>query len=410
MRLILEAPQLIDGSGRAPLKNAAVLIEDGVIAEVTTQDALSADKHQDYEVIASEDGTIMPGFIEMHSHIHLSAEPDVYAQITTESDETLLVRGVQAVRTALNSGVTTMRDLGSKNNIVFPIREAIERGLIPGPRLLASGFPITTTGGHCNMFGTEADTAMDVVKAIRRQFKQGADCIKIISTGGALTPGTNLREAQYDSATLQAAVTDAERLGLRVAAHCHAAKGVKNCVEAGIHNLIHCTWLAEDPDEMFDYDPRTADEIAEKGLYVDPTLALGHLNRMRAEPDPERAAMMRDPSLRYEILKDMWDRGIKFVTGMDMGVSYARFGDFAYTPEVMVSGMGISPMDAIVSSTKTSAECLGIIAETGTIENGKSADVLIVNGDPLADIRALHSVNTVVKAGQVIKQNNQLLS
>ncbi len=410
MRLILEAPQLIDGSGNPPLKDAAVLVEGGAITAVGSQEALSQEKTPDCEVISVEDGAIMPGFVEVHSHIHLSAGPHVYQEVTTESDETLIVRGVQAVRTALNSGVTTMRDLGSKNHVIFPIREAIEQGLIPGPKLLASGFPITTTGGHCNMFGREADTAADVVKAIRDQFKQGADCIKIMSTGGGLTPGTNMREAQYDAATLRAAIADAERLELRVAAHCHGTAGVKNCVEAGVHNLIHCTWLSENPDEIYDYDPRTADEIAEKGLYVDPTLALGHLNRMRRVPDPEVARMMRDPARRMEILRDMWDRGVKFVTGMDMGVPYARFDDFAYTPEVMVTGMGISPMDAIVCSTKTSAECLGIDDVTGTLEKGKTADILIINGDPLADIKALHSVNTIVKAGQIVKRENQLLS
>ena len=409
MKLVLKASQLIDGTGHSTKEDAAVLIEDGRIASITNQEALSQTEQEDCEVISVEDGTIMPGFIEMHSHIHLSAEADVYSQITSESDEMLMIRGVQAVRNALSSGVTTMRDLGSKNNIVFPIREAIEKDVIPGPRLLASGYPITTTGGHCNMFGTEADSSMEVVQAIRRQFKQGADCIKIISTGGALTPGTNLRAAQYDSTTLAAAVTDAERLDLQVAAHCHATAGIKNCVKAGIHNLIHCTWLAEDPDEVFDYDPKTADEIAEKGIYVDPTLALGHLNRLRAVFNPESPRVMRDPSRRFEILRDMWDRGVKFVTGMDMGVSYARFNDFAYTPEVMVTGMGISPMEAIVCSTKTSAECLGIEEETGTLENGKSADVLIIDGDPLADITALHRVNTIVRAGRVIKHKNELL-
>lgn len=409
MRLILEAPQLIDGTGGPPLRDAAVLVEDGVIAAVDSQEAMSQAKTEDCEVIAVENGAIMPGFVEAHSHIHLSAGQDVYEQVTTESDETLLIRAVQAVRTALASGVTTMRDLGSKNNIIFPVRDAIKEGVIPGPRLLASGYPITTTGGHCNMFGTEADTTMDVLKAIRRQFRDGADCIKIISTGGGITPGTNVREAQYDAATLQAAIVDAERLELHVAAHCHGTVGIKNCVEAGVHTLVHCTWLSQDPDEMFDYDPRTADEIAEKELYVDPTLALGHLNTIRGRVRPQGARMMRDPAERFRILRDMWDRGIKFVAGMDMGVPNARFDDFAYTPEVMVTGMGISLMDAIVCSTKTSAECLGVIEETGTIEAGKSADVLITDGDPLADITALHNVNTIVKAGQLVKRHNELL-
>ena len=116
----------------------------------------------------------------MHSHIHCSSEADAYEHITTESNETFLLRGTQAVRAALSSGVTTMRDLGSRNEVVFPLRQGISDGIIPGPRLLVAGTPITTTGGHCNMFGTEANTSAEVVKAIRQQFKLGADCIKIM--------------------------------------------------------------------------------------------------------------------------------------------------------------------------------------------------------------------------------------
>lgn len=409
MKLVLEAPRLIDGTGQTPVENAAILIEDGIITAITNRATLLPLKQEGCQVIAVEDGTIMPGFIEMHSHIHCSAQQDAYHHVMTESNEFLLLRAVQAVRSALSSGVTTMRDLGSKNDVVFPIRSGIKNGLIPGPRLLASGCPITTTGGHCNMFGTEADSSDEVLKAIRHQFKQGADCIKIISTGGGFTPGTNVRAPQYDSITLQAAVTDAERLGLPVAAHCHGTTGIKNCVKAGIHNLIHCSWFAEDPEKTYDYDPNTVNEIAEKGLYVDPTIALRHLNNLRGRISPGPTAVMGDPTRRFEILRDMWDRGVKFVTGLDSGMTNAYFNDFAFTPEVMVSGMGISPMQAIVCSTRTSAECLNIIKETGTLERGKSADILIINGDPLADITALHNVNTIVKAGQIIKQNDRIL-
>ena len=409
MKLVLKADRLIDGTGAAPIVNAALIVEDGKITAVGTQDELKVEAGDGVEVIEASGSTIMPGFIEMHSHIHCSAETDAYRHVTTESDETLLMRGVQAVRAALTSGVTTMRDLGSKNQVAFPIKQAIRDGIIPGPRLLVAGTPITTTGGHCNMFGTEADTSEEVVQAIRHQFKQGADCIKIMSTGGGFTPGTNIRAPQYPVETLRAAVKDAERLNLRVAAHCHASAGVRNCLEAGVHNLIHCTWLSEDPDEMYDYDTGVADAIAEKGLFVDPTLALVRLDTLR---DPERArerATQRDPERRFEILRDMWDRGVKFVTGMDSGMTNARFDDFAYIPEVMVDSLGVSPMEAIVSSTQTSADCLGILEETGTLEPGKDADVVIVNGDPLADIRALHSVDTIVKQGSVVKRNGEVL-
>lgn len=409
MKLVLKAGRLIDGAGAPPVENGAVVVKNGRVAEVTTQDKLRLAEREEAEVIDVPGGTLMPGFIEMHTHIHCSAQTDAYTHIMTESDETFIMRGVGAVRAALGSGVTTMRDLGSRNQVIMPIKAAVAQGIIPGPRIIAAGTPITTTGGHCNMFGTEADTAEQVVTAIRNQFKLGADCIKIMSTGGGFTPGTNVRAPQYPAETLRAAVQDAERLGLRVAAHCHAAAGVRNCVDAGIHNLIHCTWLAEDESDMYDYDTDYADMIAEKGLYVDPTLALGRLNDIRGRNRPPASGAMGDPARRFEILRDMWDRGVKFVTGMDSGMTNANFDDFAYIPQVMVEEMGITPMEAIVCSTRTSAECLGLEDEIGTLAAGKSADVLIINGDPSADITALHSVNTIISQGSVVKRDGELL-
>lgn len=409
MKLVLKADRLIDGTGADPIINGALVIENGRISEVTTQDKLNVAPGDNTEIIEVAGGSIMPGFIEMHSHMHCSAELDAYTHITTENDQTFVMRSVGAMHDALASGVTTMRDLGARNQVAFPIKAAIENGIIPGPRLIVTGTPITTTGGHCNMFGTEADSAEEVVTALRGQFKQGAGYIKIMSTGGGFTPGTNVRAPQYPVETLKAAVKDAERLNLRIAAHCHAAAGVRNCVEAGIHNLIHCSWLAENPDDMYDYDTDVADQIAEKGIYVDPTLALGRLNNIRGRAPGPRSGAMQDPVRRFEILRDMWDRGVKFVTGMDSGMTNARFGDFAFIPQVMVEDMYISPMEAIVCSTQTSAECLGIEDETGTLVAGKAADVVIVDGDPSSDITAMHNVNTIVKQGDIVKKNGDLL-
>ena len=408
-KLILQADRLIDGTGASAVSQAAIVLENGRISRVTTQEQLTPGDTAEADVIEVQGGTIMPGFIEMHSHIHCSTQEDAYLHITTESDQVFVMRGVQAVRAALASGVTTMRDQGSRNQVVFPLRQAIADGIVPGPRLLAAGNPITTTGGHCNMFGTEADTSDDVVTAVRGQFKLGADCIKIMATGGGFTPGTNIRAPQYPAETLRAAVQDAERLGLRVSAHCHATAGVKNCVDAGIHTLVHCSWMAEDPEKLYDYDPDYADRIAEKGIYVDPTLALGRLNQLRRVTPRPLDGPERDPVRRFEILRDMWDRGVKFVTGMDSGMANARFDDFAYIPQVMVEELRITPMEAIVCATRTSAECLGILDETGTLEPGKAADVVVVDGNAAEDITALHRVDTIVKQGQIVKRNGKLL-
>jgi len=409
MKYIIQSDRLIDGSGSIPLPKGAIVIEGDKISKICTSDELTETDKNQAEILSVPGGSILPGFIEMHSHIHCSSEADAYEHITTESNETFLLRGTQAVRAALSSGVTTMRDLGSRNEVVFPLREGINHGIVPGPRLLVAGTPITTTGGHCNMFGTEANTSEEVVKAIRQQFKLGADCIKIMSTGGGFTPGTNVRAPQYSSEILKNAVNDAERLGLKVAAHCHAAEGVKNCVDAGIHNLIHCSWLSSNPSELYDYDGGVADLIAEKDIYVDPTLALSHLNKLRGKTIKPDAPAMRDPEKRFEILRDMWDRGVKFVTGMDSGMTNARFDDFAFIPEIMVNNMYISPLEAITCATKTSAECLGMEEEIGTLEAGKSADVIVVNGDPSEDITKLHDVNTIISQGTLVKRKNTLL-
>jgi len=408
MRLILKANRLIDGTGAVPIENAAIVVEDGRISEVTQQDKLDTGDRDDSDVIDVSGGTLMPGFIEVHTHIHCSAQADAYRHITTESDEVFLMRGVQAVRAVLSSGVTTMRDLGSRNQVIFPLKQAVEDGIVPGPRMLVAGTPITTTGGHCNMFGTEADTSDEMVTAVRGQFKSGADWIKVMSTGGGFNPGTNVRAPQYPVETLRAAVQDAERLNLRVAAHCHASAGVRNCVDAGVHNLIHCSWLDEDPNGMFDYDEDYADRLAEAGTWVDPTLALGRLNQIRGRVRTT-GGPMRDPVRRFEILRDMWDRGVKFVTGMDAGMTNANFDDFAYIPQVMVEDMRISPMEAIVCATQTSADCLGVLDETGTLEAGKAADILIIDGNPAEDIATLHTVNTIVKQGTVVKREGELL-
>jgi len=409
MKLIIKADRLIDANSLDPLVNSALVIENGKIVEIISQDKLKIIDTESFDIIDAGDSTIMPGFIEMHTHMHVNSENDAYKQVTTESNDLLLMRAVKAVRETLTSGVTTMRDLGSKNEIAFPIKEAVNKGVIPGPRLLVTGTPITSTGGHCNSFGYEADTKDEVVKAVRSQFKKGADYIKIMSTGGGFTPGTNMREAQYSVDILKAAVEDAERLGLKVAAHCHGTAGIKNCVEAGIHNLIHCSWLSENPSEMFDYDPEITNQIVEKGLFLDPTLAIDRLNQIR---DPERykiRSVIKDPVKRFEILKDMWGKGVKFVTGMDSGMINAKFDDFAVIPQVMVEDLGVSNMEAIICSTKTSADCLGILKETGTLEPGKSADIIVVKGNPLDDIKLLSNVENIILKGKVIKRNDKLL-
>ena len=407
MNKIIKGKYLIDGNGGKPKENSAVIIENGKIKDITDSNNLPK---EGYEILDYPDATIMPGLVEVHTHMHVSPEPGNYEAALNDSDTVLAIRATDAVRKTLMSGVTTMRDIGSKNHIAFPIRDAVNAGIIPGPRILLAGQVVTTTAGHCNYFGTEADTLDEAVTAARANMKLGAEWIKIMSTGGGFTPRSNMRAAQYPSETLKAVVDDAIRLGGRVCSHAHGTVGVVNCVKAGMHNIIHCTWLAEDPDKMFDYKEDVADQIAEKGIYVDATVATGYMRTFRdPDFDAEQARMLRDPGERADILQDMRKRGVKFVSGIDSGMLYVRFGDIAYTPERMVDVIGMGNMEAIVACTKTSAECLGVDEETGTIDKGKSADIIVVDGNPNDDIKALHNISTVMLRGNIVKEDGKEL-
>ena len=407
MRTVLTADRLIDGTGRPPLPRAALVIEDGRVEGIATGDDVDA-ALEGADRIDVAGGSILPGFVEMHTHMHCSAGVDPLTDLATDSHEALLLRSARAMRLALGSGVTTLRDLGSRNEVAFAVRQAVRDGIIPGPHMLVAGTPITTTGGHCHMFGTEANSAEQVVAAVRGQVKRGADWIKVMATGGRFTPRTNPRQPQYPVETLRAAVEDAARLEVRVAAHCHAAAGVRNAVEAGVRNLVHATWLSPDPDAGYEYDPDVADMMAEKGLFVDPTIATLHLRNARTPGMADQGSPFGDLETRYEILRDMRERGVRFVAGLDSGMNEVHFDDFAWIPQLMVEKVGMSPMEAIVCATSTSAECLEILDETGTLEPGKRADVVIVRGDPSQDITALHDVDTVVKAGQIVKRGGAM--
>ena len=407
MKHVIRPNTVLDTESQTLKTGKEIVVENGLVTGIQPVGSQEWNDSPDVNILEHSTGTLLPGFIEMHSHMHISGNHENYDELVTEDDATLLIRAVAVMRDALLSGVTTMRDLGAKNHISIAVREAIEKGIVPGPKLLIAGSPITTTGGHCNMFGIEADTKEEAVLAVRSQFKAGVDWIKIMATGGNFTPGTNPKQPQYDLEILSAVVNDAHRLGLRVAAHCHATDGVEIAALAGVDNIIHCSWNSGDPNELYDYRPDVADMISDKGIYVDPTLALNYLNQIRGRKKP--APANANPALRMEILHDMWKRGIKFVTGMDSGMTNAYFGDFAYIPQVMVEQMGISAMDAILSATSISAECLGMSDEIGSIAVGKRANLVLTETNAVEDINALHNVSMIMKDGNLIKKHGSVL-
>ena len=394
--IAIAAEKMIDGRGNVTA-TPVVVISAGRITDIANRTDFSPDADT---ALIELDGTLLPGFIEMHAHLMWNGSRERRDDLTSED---MAVQAVASMRMALASGVTTLRDLGGPTAVMVAARRAQQEGTVVGPRLVVSGSPITTTGGHMNQFGIEADTAEEVAAAVSRQAAAGVDWIKIASSGGG-TPGTDARVPQYTTEVLRAAVEAADRHGLKVAAHCHVTEAIRSCVDAGVHSLEHCSWLSADSDEMWDVDDTVIDNIVAKGIYVDPTHALIHLNQLRGREGPP-IGTMSDPAGRYGILAHMWHQGAQFVTGIDSGISNVLHSDFAWTPRLMVEAIGMPPMDAITSATRISAECLGLDAEIGTIEVGKVADLVVVDGDPLADIAALHEVRLVVADGRVAVQD-----
>jgi imidazolonepropionase-like amidohydrolase len=398
------------------LPDHVVLVDGERIAAVAPAAELPRDVAETHRIYDLGDVSLLPGLVDVHAHVHCSATPDAYQLVTTESVEGLLLRAAANVRTALLSGVTTLRDLGSRNEVAFPVRDAVRAGVIPGPRLLVAGTPITTTAGHCHMFGTEADTLDQVVVAVRRQKKLGADCLKLMATGGMFTPTANPRSVQYPAETLAAAVREAERLDLPVAAHTLSADGVRNCVEAGVHHLIHARWYSADPAKGLEYDPAVAERIAERGQWVDITLGLLLLGREavtagapRRPPHWAVAATPVSDEEHLETARDMRARGVRFAAGLDMGMAYARFDAATASARAFVTWLGYSPWQAIRASTLDSAEALGLGGMVGALRSGYAADLMSVAGDPARDVAALGAAVDIVQAGRPVKLGGRAL-
>ncbi len=403
------ANEAIDGW----LTDHAVVVEGEKIDSIVPKGQLPLDVTESAEVHDLGDVSLLPGLIDAHCHMHCSATVDAQERALTEGVPRLTMRAVTAMRKALLAGTTTIRDLGSRNEVAFPVRQAVASGVIPGPRMLIAGTPITITAGHCWFFGTQADTTEEVVSAVRNQVRQGADVIKMMATGGNFTPTANPRKVQYPAETLKAAVQEAERSGVQIVAHTLSADGVQNCVEAGIHNLIHARWQDQHPDAGLDYRPDVAKRMADQGQWVDPTIGhqlLGEEAQERGLPGaPIHWAVSKHfvpRSEHVEKLNMMDEAGVRFTSGLDMGMIHAFHDLSGANAWAFVEWMGWSPWRAIHAATAGTAEAVRVGDIVGQIKPGMIADLAAFGGDPAANIRDLSIATTVVQSGSVVKLNN----
>ena len=387
---------LIDGKGGWQDRTTVVL--DGPrIASVGPDSRAKFPKGT--QVIEERGKTLLPGLIDCHVHYCLDASADSIASFERDDPIVTAVKAVTHARATLEAGITTVRDLGSRDHISISLTSAIRQGVVPGPRTLNAGLAICMTGGHAWFIGRQADGLDDVVKAVREQLRAGADVIKLIATGGVLTPGVSPGAPQLTFEELHAAVQEAARAGRRVAAHAHGAEGMQNAIRAGVHSIEHGTLLNDDALELF---------LVHKTFLV-PTLsaiqsALEH-GKTRGMPDHafQKCAVMAE-DLKTNFRKAA-KAGVRIAMGTDAGTPFNPHGRNAQELRRMVQ-LGLTPMQAIQAATSSAASLLGLDQQIGTIEQGKLADLILVDGNPLDDITFLEDssrVQQVVQGGKTVK-------
>ena len=400
-RVAVKAGRLIDGRGGPPMSPAVVLIENGKIAAVGPNVPIPPDA----KVVDLGRATLLPGLIEMHDHLTGSPANHGYQSLAYSTPREA-IDGVAAARTTLLAGFTTVRNVGAGGYADVALRDAINAGEVPGPRLVVSGPALGITGGHCdnNLLPAEyrrkedgvADGPWEARAKVREVVKYGADVIKICASGGVLSKGDQPGTPQYTPEEMKAIAEEAHRLGRKVAAHAHGTQSIKEAIQAGIDSIEHASLideegirLAKEHGTYLVMDIYNDDYILTEGLKV------GML--------PESIEKEKQlGKLQRENFRKAFLAGAKMAFGTDGGV-YPH-GDNAKQFAYMVQ-FGMTPMQAILAATVNAADLLGWKDRVGTIEPGKYADLIAVTGDPLSDIRALETVGFVMKGGEVVKND-----
>ena len=372
---------------------ALVLVRDGVIVGV---ESAAASVPDGCPVIHLPGTALLPGLIDAHTHLCGNDQPDALDRLPGLSPDELDRTVDAAFARQLAAGVTAVRDLGD-------IRWAVvdrHRHRPDGPTVVAAGPPITSPGGHCAAMGGEASGLEGLRRAVRERAERGADLVKIMASGGVMTPGTDIRACQFRLDELRAVVEEAHRLGLPVSAHAHALAAVEQCVAAGVDGIEHCSFLT---DRGVVHPPRLVAAIAAAGIAVCPTL--GHDMDAIASLPPAMIALAERVGITVEQrlaqIGELHAAGMSFVSGVDSGINPVKPHGLLPSAIIELVAAGVPPTTALASATGRAAEACGLAGHTGRLRAGLDADLLLVGGDPTTDITAIRDTRMVVSRGRV---------
>lgn len=393
--LLLTNARLVDGTGAAPRDNTTVVVQDGRIAQIRgSGDDGSGEGAQ---VLDLEGRTLLPGLINAHCHVMMDASGDPIAAVSRKDVATAVLEAAGRARQMLHAGITTARDLGGYEYAELALRDAIARGQLPGPRLLCAGKVITMTGGHGWPIGLESDGPEEVRKAARTNIKRGADCLKFMATGGVLTEGVEPGASQLAEEEMRAGVEEARHVGKHTASHAQGTEGIKNALRAGVDTIEHGIFLDDESIQM----------MVERGTVLVPTLAAPYqivqAGAARGIPEWALEKSIRVSDSHRQSFEWALAAGVTIAAGNDGGTPFNPSHDLVTEIRLMIE-YGMNPLAAIRAATLGSARAVGLVEETGTVQKGKWADLIVLGpgADPLADISALADVEHVIKRGQVV--------
>lgn len=404
-RVAIEADRIIDGIADQPLVSTVILVENGLIVDVGGRELIDPN-HQYIDLTGN---TLMPGLIDVHSHPLIHAEDYQLAHLQTSSAYKAL-KGMKSLQRLLAAGWTTLRVMGD-SDVYYAnqdIRRVIEEGVFQGPRIVGAAHYLSTTagGGDIRFFSPEqqiipdgliVDGIDEVRRAVRQEIKFGSDWIKLLVTGAFMSAGDNPKNVHFSPEELLAAVTEAARFGVPVAAHAHAAEGIRMAVEAGVRSIEHGTFI----------DNATMDLMVKKGTFLVPTLYVGDVladeNSDYREKEFNIAFKKQGQKDLLSRVGEAYRRGVKIAAGVDLGGYHHNPRASAREVAALIKA-GLPPMAAIQSATSVGADLLNMTDKIGSLSRGKYADIIAVPDNPLVDIHALENVSFVMKGGEIIKQ------
>ncbi len=389
------------------VNNHAIIIENGKISNVINQEGIP--ELSSYEIIDFGESYAIPGIIETHAHLQFSATHDAYEIYFNEDEDQRYERAIRNAEKSLLSGVTSIRDLGSPNNLIFPLKKDIDEGIKRGPNIFPTGTPITIKDGHCWFFGSIAHNSSEIFKVIDNQLNLGATHIKIMASGGNFTPSSNPRISQYSYETIQETVNYCNSNGTYLCAHTLSRNSTIQCIESGVQNIIHGRWFDESTDKAYSFDKDYSKMIVDKGIYVDSTISkhlLEYESELKGEKQrPSNPNVNSEPSYEsvINIFRYLDLEGVKIIGALDMGMSKADFNKAVASAWAHVEWLGFDHWKAIRSITITNAEAMRIEKSKGLISERYDADIVFFKNDPSKNIRNLvFDPQHVIKGGEVI--------